>query len=133
MLMKIEVWSDVVCPFCYVGKRRLEAALTAFPHRDAVEVVWRSFELNADAPTETAEPLDAMLARSGAITRQTTNAQQDVARHKADLERLEERMTRLLERYTRQFSVVESIVGNTNSLRTGLTSSFEGLMAMYKR
>lgn len=61
--MKIEVWSDVVCPFCYVGKRRLEAALSDFPHRDAVEVVWRSFELNADAPTETAEPLDAMLAR----------------------------------------------------------------------
>lgn len=61
--MKIEVWSDVVCPFCYVGKRRLEAALSAFPHRDAVEVVWRSFELNAEAPTETAEPLDAMLAR----------------------------------------------------------------------
>jgi predicted DsbA family dithiol-disulfide isomerase len=61
--MKIEVWSDVVCPFCYVGKRRLEAALAAFPHRDAVEVVWRSFELAPDAPAETGEPLDAMLAR----------------------------------------------------------------------
>jgi len=61
--MKIEVWSDVVCPFCYVGKRRLEAALAEFPHRDAVEVVWRSFELAPDAPAETGEPLDAMLAR----------------------------------------------------------------------
>jgi predicted DsbA family dithiol-disulfide isomerase len=61
--MKIEVWSDVVCPFCYVGKRRLESALAAFPHRDAVEVVWRSFELAPDAPAETGEPLDAMLAR----------------------------------------------------------------------
>jgi predicted DsbA family dithiol-disulfide isomerase len=61
--MKIEVWSDVVCPFCYVGKRRLEAALAAFPHRDAVDVVWRSFELAPDAPTETGEPIDAMLAR----------------------------------------------------------------------
>ena len=61
--MKIEVWSDVVCPFCYVGKRRLEAALAEFPHREAVEVVWRSFELAPDAPAETGEPLDAMLAR----------------------------------------------------------------------
>ena len=61
--MKIEVWSDVVCPFCYVGKRRLEAALVTFPHRDAEEVVWRSFELAPDAPAETGEPLEAMLAR----------------------------------------------------------------------
>lgn len=60
--MKIEIWSDVVCPFCYVGKRRLEAALADFPQRDQVEVVWRSFELNPDAPAETGEPLDAMLA-----------------------------------------------------------------------
>lgn len=61
--MKIEVWSDIVCPFCYVGKRRLEAALADFPHRNQVDVVWRSFELNPDAPSETGEPLDAMLAR----------------------------------------------------------------------
>ncbi|MDF1523317.1 MAG: DsbA family oxidoreductase [Trueperaceae bacterium] len=61
--MKIEIWSDVVCPFCYVGKRRLEAALAAFPHREDVEVVWRSFELAPNAPAETGEPLDAMLAR----------------------------------------------------------------------
>ena len=61
--MKIEIWSDVVCPFCYVGKRRLEAALASFPHRDEVEITWRSFELNPDAPTHTGEPLDAMLAR----------------------------------------------------------------------
>ena len=50
--MKIEIWSDVVCPWCYVGKRRFEQALAAFPHRDEVEVVWRSFELDADAPAE---------------------------------------------------------------------------------
>jgi len=61
--MKIEVWSDIVCPFCYVGKRRLEAALADFPNRNQVDVVWRSFELNPDAPSETGEPLDAMLAR----------------------------------------------------------------------
>jgi predicted DsbA family dithiol-disulfide isomerase len=48
--MKVEVWSDVACPWCYVGKRRFEAALAAFPHRDDVVLVWRSFELDASAP-----------------------------------------------------------------------------------
>ena len=50
--MKIEIWSDVVCPWCYIGKRRLETALADFEHADEVEVVWRSFELDSSAPTE---------------------------------------------------------------------------------
>jgi predicted DsbA family dithiol-disulfide isomerase len=48
--MKIEVWSDVVCPWCYLGKRRLEHALERFADRAHVEVVWRSFQLQPDAP-----------------------------------------------------------------------------------
>jgi predicted DsbA family dithiol-disulfide isomerase len=48
--MRVEVWSDVVCPWCYVGKRRLESALEQFPHRDELDVVWRSFELDPAAP-----------------------------------------------------------------------------------
>ena len=47
--MKIEIWSDIACPWCYVGKRRFESALAQFEHRDAVEVVWRSFELDPSA------------------------------------------------------------------------------------
>jgi predicted DsbA family dithiol-disulfide isomerase len=50
--LRIDVWSDIACPWCYVGKRRLEAALDEFPHRDAVEVVWRAFELDPSAPRE---------------------------------------------------------------------------------
>lgn len=46
----VEIWSDVVCPWCYIGKRRFEAALADFDHRDGVEVVWRSFELDSAAP-----------------------------------------------------------------------------------
>jgi predicted DsbA family dithiol-disulfide isomerase len=46
----VEIWSDVACPWCYVGKRRFEKALAAFPHRDEVRVTWRSFELDPDAP-----------------------------------------------------------------------------------
>ncbi|MGQ7296572.1 DsbA family oxidoreductase [Quadrisphaera sp. KR29] len=44
--MKVEIWSDVVCPWCYVGKRRFEQALSRFAHADGVEVVWRAFELD---------------------------------------------------------------------------------------
>ena len=50
--MKVEIWSDVVCPWCYIGKRRFESALAQFAHRDDVEVEWRSFEL--DPSTESA-------------------------------------------------------------------------------
>lgn len=48
--MKVEIWSDVVCPWCYVGKRRFERALAEFDAREQVEVVWRSFELDASTP-----------------------------------------------------------------------------------
>lgn len=47
--MRVEIWSDVVCPWCYIGKRRFEAALASFPHRDEVDLLWRSFELDPSA------------------------------------------------------------------------------------
>ncbi len=50
--MRIEIWSDVVCPWCYIGKRRLETALADFDHADEVEVVWRSFQLDPSSPRE---------------------------------------------------------------------------------
>ena len=52
MPLTVEIWSDVVCPWCYIGKRRFEAALEAFAHRDDVTVMWRSFELDPEAPGE---------------------------------------------------------------------------------
>ncbi len=50
--MTVEIWSDVVCPWCYIGKRRFEAALEAFEHADEVTVMWRSFELEQEAPNQ---------------------------------------------------------------------------------
>jgi predicted DsbA family dithiol-disulfide isomerase len=49
MPFRIEIWSDVVCPWCYIGKRRFETALAGFPHRDETVVEWRSFELDPEA------------------------------------------------------------------------------------
>lgn len=48
--LRIDIWSDIACPWCYVGKRRLEQALARFPHRAEVDIVWRAFELDPSAP-----------------------------------------------------------------------------------
>jgi predicted DsbA family dithiol-disulfide isomerase len=61
--VKIEIWSDVVCPWCYIGKRRFEAALDRFEAADSVEITWRSFQLNPDYPAGAHEAHDAYLAR----------------------------------------------------------------------
>jgi predicted DsbA family dithiol-disulfide isomerase len=50
--MDVEIWSDIACPWCYIGKRRFERALAGFEHADDVNVRWRSFELDPDAPHE---------------------------------------------------------------------------------
>lgn len=47
--MNIEIWSDFLCPFCYIGKRRLENVLEQFPHRDEVKLQFKSFELDPNA------------------------------------------------------------------------------------
>lgn len=64
--MKVEIWSDIACPFCYIGKRRFESALSKFEHRDQVEIKWRSFELNADIPKrKTTTTLEFLTAHKG--------------------------------------------------------------------
>ena len=62
--LRVDIWSDLACPWCYVGKRRLEAALARFPDRERVDIVWRSFEIDAAAsPSEPAGSLLPRLAR----------------------------------------------------------------------
>jgi predicted DsbA family dithiol-disulfide isomerase len=61
--VKVEIWSDVVCPWCYVGKRRLEKALADFPHRDDVEITWRSFQLDPTTVRDTDETAMQRLTR----------------------------------------------------------------------
>ncbi|HET9076442.1 MAG TPA: DsbA family oxidoreductase [Acidimicrobiales bacterium] len=66
--MLVEIWSDVVCPWCYIGKRRFEAALARFEHSDAVEVRWRSFELDPRAPFRRAGNMAEHLAAKYGMT-----------------------------------------------------------------
>ena len=68
--MLVEIWSDIACPWCYVGKRRWERALADFAHREDVAVTWRSFELDPGAPARHAEPQAELLARKYGTTRQ---------------------------------------------------------------
>ncbi len=61
--MRVDIWSDVICPWCYVGKARFEKALSSFAHRDEVEVVYHSFELDPSYPKDSRETTFAMLSR----------------------------------------------------------------------
>ncbi len=60
--MKIEIWSDVMCPFCYIGKRKFELALEQFEHKNDVEVIWKSFQLNPDMKTNPDKSINQYLS-----------------------------------------------------------------------
>ncbi len=77
--MKVDVWSDVMCPFCYIGKRHLEAALQEFEHADKIEVVWHSYQLDPDAETVTDKDAYTYLAeRKGQTVEWSKQAHQQV-------------------------------------------------------
>jgi predicted DsbA family dithiol-disulfide isomerase len=78
--MRIDIWSDVVCPWCYIGKRRFDQGLAAFEHRDQVEVVYHSFELDpAIEPGRGSRVLDMLSAKYGMSAAQAAQAEQRVA------------------------------------------------------
>ena len=80
-VMRVDIWSDVVCPWCYIGKRRFEAALARFPHRDEIEVVWRSFELDPTAPGSPDQPgryVDHLASKYGITTDQARSMIENV-------------------------------------------------------
>jgi predicted DsbA family dithiol-disulfide isomerase len=125
--MKVEIWSDVVCPWCYIGKRRFETALAGFEHRDEVTVIWRSFQLDPNAPTSAdGDPLDRLVAKYGMS--------------RADAERAQARVTATAATVGLDFHLDRARSGNTfdahrllhHALSAGKQSEFkERLMAAY--
>ncbi|MEV7994000.1 DsbA family oxidoreductase [Streptomyces sp. NPDC086077] len=75
--MRVEIWSDIACPWCYVGKARFEKALAAFPHRDGVEVVHRSFELDPGRAKDDVQPVLTMLAKKYGMSPAQAQAGED--------------------------------------------------------
>ncbi|WP_331452302.1 DsbA family oxidoreductase [Streptomyces sp. SS162] len=75
--MRVEIWSDIACPWCYIGKARFEEGLAAFPHRDRVEVVYRSFELDPERSRGEVAPVVDMLAAKYGRTREEAAAMEE--------------------------------------------------------
>jgi predicted DsbA family dithiol-disulfide isomerase len=90
----LEAWSDIVCPWCYIGKRRLEAALDLFEHRDRVNVVWRSFELDPNAPRTADQTVREMLAAKYGVSLAQADAMQERVAAMAEQEGLHYRLDR---------------------------------------
>ncbi|HEY2442240.1 MAG TPA: DsbA family oxidoreductase [Streptosporangiaceae bacterium] len=83
--MQVEIWSDPVCPWCYLGKRRFERALESFGHRDEVTVVYRSFELDPNAARGVTTPTVELLAsKYGMTAAQADQAQREMEQRAAE-------------------------------------------------
>src|SRR5690242_11309134 len=99
-MVKIEIWSDVVCVWCYIGQRRLEKALARFEHARAVELVWRSFQLDPSHPKKDPTPAPVIVA-------QKTGASAEQIRSTAD------RMKTLAAHEGLEYDFERSVVVNT--------------------
>ncbi|EKX66375.1 DsbA family oxidoreductase [Streptomyces ipomoeae] len=86
--MRVEIWSDIACPWCYVGKARFEKALAAFPHRDDIEVVHRSFELDPGRAKDDIQPVLTMLSKKYGMSEAQAQAGEHNLREQAAAEGL---------------------------------------------
>ncbi|MBY6413238.1 DsbA family oxidoreductase [Rhodococcus sp. BP-252] len=78
--MQVEVWSDIACPWCFIGKTRFAAALEQFDRRDRVDVIWRSYQLSPEAPVGARErELDALVRMKGMAPEQVAGMFEHVA------------------------------------------------------
>ncbi len=98
--MQVEIWSDIVCPWCYLGKRRFERALEAFPHKAAVEVHYRAFQLNPAAETGATGSRTEMLKGKYRLTDD-------------QIATMDERMERLAAEEGLSYNLRATVTGNT--------------------
>lgn len=87
--MKVEIWSDIACPWCYIGRRRFESALAKFPHADQVEIIWRSYQLDPTASKDNPTPTGEMLMKRYNMPPQKVAEMQDNVTQVAAQEGLE--------------------------------------------
>ena len=98
--MKVEIWSDVVCPFCYIGKRRFETALTQFAHSSELEIVWKSYQLNPSQVSDPNKSAVQSLAESKGISL-------------AEAQRLTEYVTDMAKTVGLHYNFDKTVVANT--------------------
>ena len=87
--MRVDIWTDVICPWCYIGKRRFESALGRFPHREQVEVVHRSFQLDPHAPQGQTTPTREMLMERYGMSQAQADAMETQMEQRAAADGLE--------------------------------------------
>lgn len=98
--MQVDIWSDIVCPWCYIGKRRFERALEAFPHKAAVSVRYRAFQLNPAAEAQATGSRTEMLKGKYGLTDDQIAA-------------MDERMERLAAEEGLAYNLQDTAIGNT--------------------
>lgn len=98
--MNVEIWSDVMCPFCYIGKRKFEAALNQFPHKDQINVIWKSFQLNPDMPTDPNRSVLDYLAEVKGVSR-------------AESERMHQHVTNIAREVELDYHFEKAVVANS--------------------
>jgi predicted DsbA family dithiol-disulfide isomerase len=75
--MKVEIWSDVMCPFCYIGKRKFERALAQFQYGDKVQLIWKSFQLAPELKTQPEKSIHQFLSEHKGISKQQAKGMND--------------------------------------------------------
>ncbi len=105
--MRIEIWTDIICPWCGIGQHRLDEALRQFPHADRVEVIHRSFQLDPDRPRARTEPVKEMLQEAKGFSREQV-----------------EQMTRHVERIAEGDGLTPYVVGDNETGNTSWAHEF---------
>jgi predicted DsbA family dithiol-disulfide isomerase len=100
--MQVEVWSDIMCPFCYIGKRKFESALAQFPDKDRTQLVWKSFQLAPDMKTDPTKNIHQYLSVYKGISIE-------------DAKRMNNHVTQLAKQVELVYNFDKSIVANSGA------------------
>src|SRR5690606_36400402 len=94
--MKVEIWSDVACPFCYIGKKRFEQPLSSFNHKDEIKVEWKSFQLDPSLPKDGKMKIHEYMAKQKGLSTSEVKAMFQNVVQMAQTEGIEMNMDEIL-------------------------------------